>query len=102
MAGDDACPVLAAWANMPELIASVAKSGRMVDCTAQLTRQTCVDNADILEPLINVVGSLAASRGVVDKCQTGAAIISSGCKANNENKTMLQLSSRMFADALSC
>lgn len=54
------CPVLDAWADMEVLLQRVATSGLLTCVVGNITRQTCVDNGDILVPVINVLGQLPA------------------------------------------
>lgn len=61
---DAQCPIVAAWSRLEVVVAKVASHGKMVDSVGKLTRQTCVDNADILIPLINEFGGLTAIRCV--------------------------------------
>lgn len=56
------CPILAGWSQLEVVVARVASHGKMVESAGKLTRQTCVDNADILIPLINELGGLTAIR----------------------------------------
>lgn len=54
-------PVLAAWTKLDDVIARVAKRGVILETfRGRMTRQTCVDNAEILLPVIQELGNLLA------------------------------------------
>lgn len=54
-------PVLAAWTQLDDVIARVAKRGVILETfRGRMTRQTCVDNAEILLPVIQELGNLLA------------------------------------------
>lgn len=52
------CPVVKAWLQMPELVSRGA-TGKIphINRDGDLTRQTVIDNVDILEPLIREFGT---------------------------------------------
>lgn len=52
------CPVLTAWTKLDAVVQRVAGKGVMLDASGKLTRQSCVDNADILKPVIENLGGL--------------------------------------------
>lgn len=54
---DGVCPVVREWAGMEALMGR-ASTGRLAVAVGKLTRQTCVDNADLLIPLIKEFGIL--------------------------------------------
>lgn len=55
------CPVLTAWSSMDAVMQRMATAGLILYCsTGRLTRQTCIDNGDVLAPLINVYGYSSA------------------------------------------
>ena len=54
------CPVLRAWSDMPSVVARAAAHGKISVTSGKLTRQTCIDNSDVLVPLVNAIGSLPA------------------------------------------
>ena len=54
------CPVLTSWSSMDVVMQRMATSGLILHCGKKLTRQTCIDNGDVLAPLINTYGYSSA------------------------------------------
>ena len=54
------CPVLKAWSEIDAVVARAAAHGKITVTSGKLTRQSCIDNADVLLPLVNATGSLPA------------------------------------------
>ena len=52
------CPVIEAWTSMKELMTRAA-SGRIVARGEEINRQTVIDNAEILAPVIESFGALS-------------------------------------------
>lgn len=55
------CPVLREWVQLEAAVARAAGSNKVAICPgSKLTRQTCIDNSELLIPLINEVGNSSA------------------------------------------
>ena len=55
------CPVMTAWSTMDAVMQRMATAGLILYCPGKkLTRQTCIDNGDVLGPLINAYGYSSA------------------------------------------
>ena len=54
------CPVLAEWSQLDAVLTRVATSGLMVAISGRVTRQTCIDNGELLVPVKNELGQLPA------------------------------------------
>ena len=54
------CPVLSAWSQSQFVLQRLLKKDLLVISSGKLTRKTCVDNRELLVPLINLVGCLTA------------------------------------------
>ena len=54
----DGCPVLEAWKVLPGVMERVVKAGRICYVgKAGVDRQCVIDNADLLQPIINTFGA---------------------------------------------
>ena len=54
------CPVLAAWKLLPGVMERVAKNSRISFVSSGgLTRQCVIDNAEILQPIVQTFGAIA-------------------------------------------
>ena len=53
------CPVMTAWTDLPDVVSRAGKGRIAAVSSRKLTRQTCVDNAELLIPLILEVGTFA-------------------------------------------
>ena len=56
------CPVLSAWSKSQFVLQRLLKKDLLVVSSGKLTRRTCVDNRELLVPLINLVGCLTTLR----------------------------------------
>ena len=53
------CPVLEAWKALPGVVERVVKAGRICHVGKNgVDRQCVIDNADLIEPIINTHGAL--------------------------------------------
>ena len=57
---EGSCPVLKAWSDIDSVVARAAAHSKLTVTAGKLTRQTCIDNADVLVRLINATGGLPA------------------------------------------
>ena len=62
---EEACPVIAAWMNIP-LLVSRASVGQIATVKKELDRQDVSDNADLLEPLIRCFGAVVRTYRVIN------------------------------------
>lgn len=60
-----ACPVVSAWAAV-EILMQRAANGKLAEARGKLTRQTCIDNRDLLVPLIQEFGALVQPCSTID------------------------------------
>lgn len=67
--GASVCPVLREWVAKEEILRSATK-GKLTVSKGKLSRQTCVDNADLLIPLINEYGTLLKFIQLKSYCYT--------------------------------
>ena len=62
-ASDDKCPILEAWKGLPGVMERAASSSRICHMSPDgISRQCVIDNADIIEPLINIVWTLGCNQ----------------------------------------
>ena len=62
------CPVLTAWAQLDAVLQRVATCGLLTFTSGRLTRQTCIDNGELLMPVINQFGPLPAFQNEPCNC----------------------------------
>ena len=67
--GASVCPVLREWVAKEEILLSASR-GKLTVAKGKLSRQTCVDNADLLIPLIKEYGTLLKFIQLVACCYT--------------------------------
>ena len=53
------CPIMEAWKALPGVMERASTTARICCCTGGISRQSVIDNCDILEPIINALGALA-------------------------------------------
>ena len=68
------CPVLTAWAQLDAVLQRVATCGLLTYTSGRLTRQTCIDNGDLLIPVIDQFGPLPAFQNANSKVTRWARI----------------------------
>ena len=68
------CPVLTAWAQLDAVLQRVATCGLLTYTSGRLTRQTCIDNGDLLIPVIDQFGPLPAFQNANSKVARWARI----------------------------
>ena len=54
----DSCPVIEAWSQSEIVLQRLLKKNVLILAGSSLNRDTCVENRELLVPLINLVGFL--------------------------------------------